>query len=73
MSQQQIIQLFQSLVPRFQDEVVHFMEFLKSKQKQMMPSNPEKVQIRKAGTLKGLITYMAPDFDAPLDDMKDYM
>jgi antitoxin (DNA-binding transcriptional repressor) of toxin-antitoxin stability system len=25
------------------------------------------------GFLKGAITYMAPDFDAPLDDMKEYM
>jgi len=28
---------------------------------------------RTAGSLKGLITYMADDFDAPLDDFKDYM
>lgn len=25
------------------------------------------------GLFKGVITYMAPDFDAPLDDMKEYM
>jgi antitoxin (DNA-binding transcriptional repressor) of toxin-antitoxin stability system len=25
------------------------------------------------GFLKGWITYMAPDFDAPLEDMRDYM
>lgn len=25
------------------------------------------------GLCKGMITYMAPDFDAPLDDMKEYM
>ena len=28
---------------------------------------------RKAGTMKGLVAYMADDFDAPLDDFKDYM
>jgi hypothetical protein len=28
---------------------------------------------RQAGTMKGLVKYMAPDFDAPLDDFKDYM
>jgi prevent-host-death family protein len=28
---------------------------------------------RKLGTLKGTILYMAPDFDAPLDDFKEYM
>ena len=25
------------------------------------------------GSAKGLILYMAPDFDAPLDDFKEYM
>ncbi|MGM9507638.1 DUF2281 domain-containing protein [Larkinella sp. GY13] len=28
---------------------------------------------RKLGTMKGLVTYMADDFDAPLDDFKDYI
>ncbi|MFD2573352.1 DUF2281 domain-containing protein [Spirosoma soli] len=28
---------------------------------------------RRFGTLKGLITYMADDFDAPLNDFKEYM
>jgi hypothetical protein len=28
---------------------------------------------RKAGALKGFITYMAEDFDAPLEDLKEYM
>ena len=28
---------------------------------------------RQLGTLKGSVLYMAPDFDAPLDDFKDYM
>jgi hypothetical protein len=34
------------------------------------PHQPVK---RRAGTLKGTIKYMAPDFDAPLDDFKEYM
>ena len=25
------------------------------------------------GLAKGMITFIAPDFDAPLDDMKEYM
>jgi antitoxin (DNA-binding transcriptional repressor) of toxin-antitoxin stability system len=25
------------------------------------------------GLCKGMITYMAPDFDAPLEDMQEYM
>jgi prevent-host-death family protein len=28
---------------------------------------------RKPGTAKGLVLYMSPDFDAPLDDFDDYM
>ena len=28
---------------------------------------------REFGGLKGFVTYMADDFDAPLDDFKDYM
>lgn len=32
-----------------------------------------KTAVRKAGSLKGTVTYMAPDFDAPLDDFKKYM
>jgi antitoxin (DNA-binding transcriptional repressor) of toxin-antitoxin stability system len=28
---------------------------------------------RRPSTLRGTVTYMAPDFDAPLDDFKEYM
>jgi len=28
---------------------------------------------RKAGCMKGFVTYIADDFDAPLDDFKQYM
>ncbi len=28
---------------------------------------------RKLGTLQGTVLFMAPDFDAPLDDLKEYM
>lgn len=27
---------------------------------------------RKLGTLRGSVTYIAPDFDAPLDDFREY-
>jgi prevent-host-death family protein len=35
------------------------------------PDTPPKS--RQLGTMKGTILYMAPDFDAPLDDFKEYM
>lgn len=28
---------------------------------------------RRPGTLRGTVLYMAPDFDAPLDDFREYM
>lgn len=28
---------------------------------------------RQPGTLRGTVTYMAPDFDAPLDEFQEYM
>ena len=32
-----------------------------------------KRQPRQPGTLRGTVLYMAPDFDAPLEDFKEYM
>jgi hypothetical protein len=29
--------------------------------------------MRRPGALKGTLLYMAPDFDAPLEDFKEYM
>jgi antitoxin (DNA-binding transcriptional repressor) of toxin-antitoxin stability system len=34
---------------------------------------PAERKPRRLGTLKGTVLYMAPDFDAPLDDFKEYM
>ncbi len=46
----------------------------------MEASFPEKVhkpaessKKRKAGTMKGMLKYMSEDFNAPLEDFKDYM
>lgn len=36
------------------------------------PANPPK-KPRQPGTLRGSVLYMAPDFDAPLEDFKEYM
>jgi len=30
-------------------------------------------QLRQPGTLRGTVLYMAPDFDAPLEEFKEYM
>jgi len=38
----------------------------------LIPTAPAPAE-RRLGTLKGTVVYMAPDFDAPLDDFKEYM
>lgn len=40
---------------------------------QVEESATRQVPVRRPGTLKGTVKYMAPDFDAPLDDFKEYM
>jgi hypothetical protein len=35
--------------------------------------NTQKPIVRRPGTLKGTVKYMAPDFDAPLEDFREYM
>ena len=55
-----------TLPPSMIKEVDDFVEFLKSKQKK------DKVKERKFGCAKGLII-MHDDFDAPLEDFKEYM
>jgi antitoxin (DNA-binding transcriptional repressor) of toxin-antitoxin stability system len=37
------------------------------------PQKPPVASRPGPGLCKGMITYMAPDFDAPLDDLKEYM
>ncbi len=37
------------------------------------PAKPPASSRPGPGLCKGMITYMAPDFDAPLDDLKEYM
>jgi antitoxin (DNA-binding transcriptional repressor) of toxin-antitoxin stability system len=39
----------------------------------LVATPPPQRKPRQAGTLKGTVLYMAPDFDAPLDDFKEYM
>ncbi len=34
---------------------------------------PSQRKPRELGTMKGTVLYMAPDFDAPLEDFKEYM
>lgn len=37
------------------------------------PAREQMQKPRQSGTLRGSVVYMAPDFDAPLEELKDYM
>jgi antitoxin (DNA-binding transcriptional repressor) of toxin-antitoxin stability system len=34
---------------------------------------PAVAKVRRPGTMRGTVLYVAPDFDAPLEDFKEYM
>ena len=36
-------------------------------------ARPVQHTLRQPGTLRGTVKHMAPDFDAPLEDFKEYM
>jgi hypothetical protein len=55
------------LSPIGQQEVADYVDFLLLKYKPQKPVKPL------AGCMKGIIVYMDNDFNAPLDDFKDYM
>ena len=39
----------------------------------LVATAPERPKTPKLGTQRGSVVYIAPDFDAPLDDFKEYM
>lgn len=65
MSTLELIEKFEKLPPNLQSEVVDFIEFVLVKH-QINTSE------RKPGLAKGLIQ-ISDDFDAPLDDFREYM
>jgi len=63
----QLYKRLQSLKPSLKAEVYDFVDFLLTKQeKDIKPVKP------RFGCAKGRFI-MSPDFDAPLDDLKEYM
>ena len=64
-----LLEKIKTLPDNLQQEVEDFVEFLKKKH---IASSQEKPK-RESGFLKGSVLYMAPDFDEPLEDFKDYM
>lgn len=63
------------LPPELQAEVLDFIQFLdyKKSKSQSIAADPFPRLPNKFGAGKEFITYVAEDFDAPLDELKDYM
>ena len=61
---------FNALPEKLKAEVLDFIDFLMEKEKKGKMNNKQKTP--KFGSYKGMFE-MAPDFDEPLEDFKDYM
>jgi hypothetical protein len=68
MSEDVLVQQIRSLPDEVKKELFDFAEFLIKKH-----SQTDVKKTPKAGFGKDLISYIAPDFDAPLDEFKEYM
>lgn len=68
--EQTLLAKINSLPSQLRQEVLHYIEFLQEKYAAQIQS--QKPKKRQAGSAKGKYT-IAPDFDAPLEDFKDYM
>ncbi len=63
-----ILSQIQQLPEQLKQEVLHYIEFLQAKYN----AQNEKSKNRKAGSAEGKFK-LAPDFDQPLEDFKEYM
>lgn len=63
-----ILAQIQQLPEQLKQEVLHYAQFLQMK----YAAQNQKNKKRKAGSAKGKYK-LAPDFDAPLEDFKEYM
>ncbi|MGF1575095.1 MAG: DUF2281 domain-containing protein [Cyanophyceae cyanobacterium] len=68
----QLIATLDNLPPDLQVEILHYAEYLAAQYAKISPPAPPPQLYRQAGTMKGMFV-MAEDFDAPLEDLKDYM
>jgi Protein of unknown function (DUF2281) len=68
----QLLATLDKLPPDLQAEVLNYAEYLTTKSAQPHSLDTAPKKYRQAGTMKGMFA-MADDFDAPLEDLKDYM
>lgn len=77
MIEQNLILQFNQLPENLKQEVLDFIGYLLQKyqhlQNHQQEPEIEEKPLRQAGTMKGMIAYMADDFDAPLEDFAEYM
>lgn len=71
MAQSQLLEKIKKIPPAYQQEVEDFIDFILRKRR-VSGDNQKKDMRREIGLLKGKLQ-MAEDFDAPLEDFKDYM
>jgi Protein of unknown function (DUF2281) len=69
MLSQTLITSLEQLPDKLQQEVLHYAEFLAANYAQTNPPTPKR---RQAGTMQGMFE-MSDDFDAPLEDLREYM
>jgi hypothetical protein len=65
-----LIASLEKLPEQLQQEVLHYAEFLA--ENYVRANSKKTIKRRQAGTMKGMFT-MSDDFDAPLEDMQEYM
>jgi len=73
MTEQLILSKLRELPEHLKQEVLDFIGYLSQKQEAKFIQKSEVNAERKAGTMAGLITYMAEDFNEPLEDFNEYM
>ena len=69
-AQARLSELIQGLTP---DEEVVITENDRPVARLVRSQGEPQRQPRRPGTLRGTVLYMAPDFDAPLEEFKEYM
>lgn len=72
MSFAELIKEYNALPRNYQREVEDFISFLKAKMTHQK-NKKKSVNVRTPGTGKDMVIWIAPDFDAPLDDLREYM
>ena len=65
--------MFETLSTEQQAEVVDFIVFLSTRQSKAQSSQPSGNSSFPFDCLAGGLNYIADDFDAPLDDFREYM